>query len=213
MKDRIDEIVSAIPVSDVFADVGCDHGYVSKEMLRRRKCRFAVASDISGKCLEKARKLLSREIEQNRAACIVSDGLKEIPSADTVLIAGMGGEEIVSILKGAEKLPENLVLQPMKNCDKTRRFALSAGYRTVKDYVFYSDGKYYNLIVLKKGEDSLSEEEIEFGRTNLENPSEDFKKMLIEKAEKLTAYAERSPEGKKKELLKKAERLYKYAER
>lgn len=212
MKDRIEEIVNAIPVSDVFADVGCDHGYVSKEMLKRGKCRFAVASDVSEKCLGKAKKLLFREIEEGRATCILSDGFDDLPKVDTALIAGMGGEEIVSILKRAKCLPENLVLQPMKNCDKTRAFAVSIGYRIEKDYVFESDGKFYNLIVLEKGEDELTAEEIEFGRTNIKNPTEDFKKMLLKEAEKLTVYAENSPEDKKKELLKKANRLNKYAE-
>lgn len=212
MKDRIGEIVNAIPVSEVFADVGCDHGYVAKEMLRRGKCRFAVASDISPKCLEKAKRLLKKEIDYGRATCVVSDGFDGLYNVDTALIAGMGGEEIISILKGAEELPENLVLQPMKNCDKVRKFAVSAGYRIISDYVFESDDKFYNLMVLKKGEDLLTEEEAEFGRTNLISPSEDFRKMLIKEAEKLTAYAENSPEEKKKKLLKKAERLLKYAE-
>lgn len=212
MKDRIDEIVNAIPVSEIFADVGCDHGYVAKEMLRRGKCRFAVASDISAKCLEKAKKLLSEEISGGRATCVVSDGFEGINGVDTALIAGMGGEEIISILKSAKELPENLVLQPMKNCDRVRKYAVSAGYKIEKDYVFGSDGKFYSLIVLKKGEDFLTDEETEFGRTNLISPSEDFVKMLTTEAEKLTAYAENSPEDKKKELLKKAERLLNYAE-
>ena len=212
MKDRIGEIVNAIPVSEIFADVGCDHGYVAKEMLKRGKCRFAVASDISAKCLDKAKRLLSEEIKDGKAICVVSDGFEGINGVDTALIAGMGGEEIISILKKAEELPENLVLQPMKNCDRVRKFAVSVGYRIEKDYVFASDGKFYDLIVLKRGEDFLTDEETEFGRTNLISPSEDFVKMLTVEAGKLIAYAERSPEDKKKVLLKKAERLLKYAE-
>ena len=210
MKDRIKELVNAVPKTDVFGDVGCDHGFVAAEMLKENKCNFAVASDVSEKCLLKAKKLLKNYEKAGRATCVLSDGFNNLPHLDTALIAGLGGEEMISILKKAKELPENLVLQPMKNADKVRVFAVGAGYKILKDYVFLSGGKFYNLISLKKGEDSLTEEEIEFGRTNINEPSEDFKKMIGAEIKKLYAFAENSPREKKKEFIDKAERLKKY---
>ena len=167
MTTRLEEIFSVLPTCGAFADVGCDHGYIAKAMLDRGKCEFAVISDISKKCLEKAENLLSDYIRQGKALSVVSDGLKGVREVDLCLIAGMGGEEIVSIINSAPFLPKRLVLQPMKNCDKVRVCVVKAGYKVVKDYCFTDGKKYYDLMVLERGKDSLTEEEIEFGRTNL----------------------------------------------
>ena len=212
MTERISRIVSEIPETKVFGDIGCDHGYAAYEMLKRGKCEYAVLSDVSAKCLKKAEDLLFDYVKEKKAVAIVSDGFDLLPHLDTALIAGMGGEEIISILKNAKELPENLILQPMKNVEKVRVFVVENGYRVEKDYVFYCGNKYYNLLTLKKGEDRLSEEEIEFGRTNLKEKSADFKKMIGEEIKKLLFFSENSPEKVAQELKSKAERLKKYVE-
>lgn len=215
MTDRLKKIYQKIPRCETFADIGCDHGYIAKAMLMGSKCKNVIVSDVSEKCLAKAQTLLSRFIENGVARSVVSDGFDKVGRCDCALIAGMGGEEICSILDRARKtasLPENLVLQPMKNCDKVRKCALSNGYFFVSDAVFYSAGKYYNLIVLKKGDDFLSDEEIEFGRDNVKNPSPDFKKMIKEEYLKLSKFLENESisQSVREELLQKTEKLEKY---
>lgn len=188
--NRIERLVSAIPCCDVFADVGCDHGYVAEELLKSGKCKTAYLSDISEKCLEKAKRLLSDYISSGKAIAVVSDGFEKIPRCDCALIAGMGGEEIIKILSAAEKkgvLPDTLVLQPMKNFDRVRDCCVNGGYKITKDYVFYVKDKYYFLIVAARGEDSLSAEEREFGRTNLSELPPDFIRYVREEKEKLSA--------------------------
>ena len=101
MNKRFEEIFSSIPTCSVFADIGCDHGYISKAMLERGKAKKVLASDISEKCLEKARDLLKAEIVLGKAECIVSNGFDNLSGCDCALIAGMGGEEIILILKNA----------------------------------------------------------------------------------------------------------------
>ena len=111
-----------------FADVGCDHGYCTQYMLERNLCRTAVISDISAGSLHKAETLLAPYIAEGRVRSVCCAGLSDIPrDTDEVLIAGMGGEEIVSILEEGF-LPPVLVLQPMKNAPKLRRFLLERGY-------------------------------------------------------------------------------------
>ena len=168
MTERLYKIYSEIPNCKVFADIGCDHGYLAKAMLQGGKCNSVILSDISAKCLEKARDLMRDDIAEGRAQAIVSNGFEKLPKVDCALIAGMGGEEIISILLKAKNLPEKLVLQPMKNTDKVRKKVVELGYKIVKDYTFLVGKIFYDLIVLEKGQDSLSEEEIKFGRTNLE---------------------------------------------
>ena len=207
MKNRIDEIFSIIPKSEIFADIGCDHGYIAKKMLDSGKCKKAVVSDISEKCLNKASELLKNEIETKKVEAIVSDGFEALPIVDTALIAGMGGEEIIKILlnaKNAKKLPETLILQPMKNAEKVRKAIVDLQYKIEKDYLFYVKDKYYILILVKRGQDSLTEDEIEFGRTNINELSQDFLRYIKEEIAKFSGF------GNGKEVIEKIARLKKY---
>lgn len=188
MNARLEQIFNAIPSCDTFADIGCDHGYMAAAMLKSGKCKRAIISDVSAKCLKKAQELLKEYIDNGVVVSVVSDGFDNLPESDLALIAGMGGEEIVSIISKAKALPENLVLQPMKNVDKVRVEARKAGYRIIKDYVFFTAGVFYDLIVLKKGEDTLSKEEIEFGRTNLKEKGQAFIERNKLKIDKLKTY-------------------------
>ncbi len=212
MTERLEIILAEIPSGTVFADIGCDHGYIAKAMLCSGKCEKVIIADISAKCLAKAEKLLENEIADGRAESVVSNGFQKIMGADVALIAGMGGEEISSIITSARELPENLVVQPMKNADKVRVKAVELGYKIVKDRVFKSAGKYYDLIVLKKGKDMLTEEEIEFGRDNLTADNPAFKERIGESVLKMQNYLKADILSKETrlEITARLEKLKKY---
>lgn len=174
MTKRIATICEVLPRAEVFADVGCDHGYCAQYMLENNLCGRAYISDVSAESLKKAEKLLEPYIAAGRCIPVCADGLEGIPEAcNSVLIAGMGGEEIVHILEKFP-LPETFVLQPMKNSEKVRSFLLSRGAKIEKDFTF-QDGKFYDLIVGNAcGGDRYSDFEIMFGRDNLKMPSREF---------------------------------------
>ena len=201
---RLTEIFNAIPCCETFADIGCDHGYITKKMLESGKCKKAIFSDISAKCLQKANELLANYVKQNVAFGVVANGFNKIEYCDCALIAGMGGEEIIEVLKNASFRPNTLVLQPMKNSEKVRKTLLELGYKTLKDYTFNEGKRFYDLIICKQGEDSLTEEEIEFGRTNLkEKPLAFINKinLKINQYKKIIAEEKLTEENKEKMLL------------
>ncbi len=212
MTDRLNTIFELLPSAKVFADVGCDHGYIAKAMLKSGKAESVIISDISAKCLSKAEELLCEEIALGVAQSVVSNGFEKIGKCDLALIAGMGGEEICSILLNANILPDNLVLQPMKNCDKVRTLAVKLGYKIEKDLVFKAGGKFYDIILLVRGKDDLTKEEIEFGRTNLQELPVAFIEMLKFRLEKLKQYSEKKDlsENARLDMLKQMEKLKKY---
>lgn len=216
MTDRLNKIFTVLKKCSVFADIGCDHGYIAKAMLDSGKCDKVIISDISEKCLSKARDLLGDYAAQNRVDSVVSDGFEKISACDQALIAGMGGEEIMAIIESAKlqnKLPEKLVLQPMKNCDKVRLCAVNAGYKIESDKIFKSGGKFYNLIVLSFGKDALTEEEIAFGRDNVRDLPEDFKEMIAIEINKLNI-AKQNPalsQNAREQIDEKLKKFIKYA--
>ncbi|MBQ7348394.1 MAG: SAM-dependent methyltransferase [Clostridia bacterium] len=211
MTDRLNKIYSEIPECEVFADIGCDHGYIAKAMLDNGKCRRVIVSDISEKCLDKALTLLSDYISLNLAIGVVSNGFEKLPACDVALIAGMGGREIISIMKHAKSLPDTLILQPMKNISDVRRFVVESGYKIRLDKMFKSQEKFYELLVISKGADRLTDDEIEFGRTNLSEANADFIEFIRKNIEKLSSYAENPVMGEeqRREMKEKIERLRK----
>jgi hypothetical protein len=99
MTERLEIIYGHLDNCTRFADIGCDHGYITKAMLDGKKCHYAVASDVSNKCLDKAKALLKDYEKDKKAECLLSDGFDNLPNFfDEALISGMGGEEIVSTL-------------------------------------------------------------------------------------------------------------------
>ena len=148
--DRIDKLCAYLEPCESFADIGCDHGYCTLYMLKNGLCKTAVISDISEKCLDKARKLLSAYIKEGRVQAVCCNGLSEIDkNTEQVLIAGMGGEEIINILKNSF-IPKSFVLQPMKNVRLLREYLIGCGAEISVDEYFENGGKFYSVIKGKK---------------------------------------------------------------
>ena len=174
--NRFETLFNLIGSGEVFADVGCDHGYISEMVIKNGKYKKVILSDISSKSLEKSVNLLSKY--GDRVKFVVSDGFEsydEIPNE--AIIAGMGGEEIIKILSG-KILPDSLVLAPQKNTYKVRRFLLDNGYKILKDFTFYSQNKFYDAIKAVKGEDFYTPDELIFGRDNVKEKPEGFIKKV-----------------------------------
>ena len=187
---RIPAICSRLEKCGVFADVGCDHGYCAQYMLQNGLCDFAVVSDISLKSLNKAATLLSDYAEAGRVRAVCCDGLRGVGNADLVLIAGMGGEEIVRIFDRSY-VPRSFVLQPMKNAPLVRRYLIARGCAIEEDDLF-RDGRFYFIIKGRAsgGTPAYSEAELAFGRDSLKNPL--LKDYLAEEIAKTSLYLGRA---------------------
>ena len=209
---RLAAVCGELEKCDTFADVGCDHGYCTLYMLEKGLCRTAQISDISAKSLKKAQALLSAYIAEGRVCPVVCDGLAGIDrGTEQVLIAGMGGEEIVKILSDGF-LPPKLVLQPMKKAEKVRAFLLGRGYALLHDHTFYAEKKFYDLIKAVKGgkQEEYNKDMLSFGRENIISPTEDFAKMLERDISRCREWRESAAEGRAEidARLKKLEGLY-----
>ncbi len=203
---RLNKIVYALPLCEVLADVGCDHGYVGIEALKRNICREVIFVDISAASLQKARLNCNGDLK-TRAKFVCRNGLGDI-RCDAAVIAGMGGLEIMSVLNGAEVLPKTLVLQPMRN-QKDLRIYIAERYEIVADEKFF-DGKFYDLIVAKKNGcgERLTEEQAVFGKSNLANPSKDFLLFLQNEIDKYNTILQRCNDAEVSEKLQDVRRVY-----
>lgn len=213
---RIDTLCALLKPVDTFADVGCDHGYCTEYMLENGLCKRAIFSDISKGSLQKAETLLAKFVADGVATPVLGDGFFGVPSeVDEVLIAGMGGSEMLAILTDKKYgfIPKRFVLQPMHDAEKLRRYLVENGADIQRDFTFF-DGKYYDVIVGeyiigKKKECAYTDAEFEFGKDNLRERGEAFlsriQKLLNDTEKYLTR--ENLQEESRAQLQKRKERL------
>ena len=170
---RLSEILLHTKGSKTLVDVGCDHGYLGYEAIINGYVDYVIATDVSSMSLDKARRLFGENGLLDSVDFRCGDGLSVIKpgEADTVVIAGMGGLEIVKILTNAGYKYPKLILSPQSDVDTVRRRLVLDGYRLLHDYII-QDGKFYWIIVAEIGSDTLSEDEYIFGRDNLKGREE-----------------------------------------
>ncbi len=208
MTKRLQELFNLIDPCSVFADIGCDHGYITQAVLNGRLAKKVYATDVSLQSLNKAKELFGED--NDNVSFFHTDGFDNLPNdIDTALIAGMGGEEICAILKKANVLPKTLILQPMKNSEKLRRLVIDLGYFIKNDYMFFDGDKFYEVIKCVNNGiiDHYSENDYVFGRDNLIAKSKDFRLYLTRRMETLSGVLDNLSEEKKEEMISEIKKL------
>lgn len=212
---RIDTLCGLLTPARSFADVGCDHGYCSEYVLQNGLCDNVIFSDISKGSLQKAQRLLARYVLDGKAKPVLGGGFYGVPKdTEEVLIAGMGGSEIVGILSDKKYgfIPERFVVQPMHDAEKLRKYLLDNGGYIQRDYTFF-DKKYYDVIVGVKAKNGTAQTytalELEFGKENLATRPSAFLERTQRQYEQVCKYLlrENLQEESKRELEERKHRL------
>lgn len=153
---KLTEVVSQIlensENSVVVADIGADHGYLSESLSRLEKIDKILAVEISEKCLNKVKKL-KEDFNLEKVEPILGDGLENIQSVDISVIAGIGGYEIINILKNQNSIDNGnkcniFVLQPSDNFVELKDWVNQNNIFILRDFVFESAKRFYPVIVI-----------------------------------------------------------------
>lgn len=164
---RIRAILSCLSAGDRVADIGCGHGKTAVSAVRITKNRV-YAVDRSEACLKRTEILAESEGVSGSVIVRKGDGLTPVEDtdADTAVIAGMGGDEIVRILSAPHREYRKLVLVPHSHGERVRRFLLDAGLRVTRDEIVEYAGKFYPVIVAEgKGGSVYDDFELLYGKS------------------------------------------------
>ncbi len=160
---RLNALTDVCPVCDTIADVGTDHGKAALMLILKKKCRHVIATDISAESLIKAEALFKKRGLDKSGTFIAGDGLQPLmntPKVDAVLISGMGGETIASIL--LRDLPEirvpELILSPHTEAFLVRRALYECGYHIESERVIESKRRFYLIIQALIGTEPMPDE-------------------------------------------------------
>lgn len=158
-------------------DVGCDHAQLCALLVTEYGVEHAFASDIRPGPLENARRTIAELGLESKITPVLSDGLDAFGpgDGDTVIIAGMGGEEMTFILSRAPWAGDNggqVILQPMTNIPKLRQWLTENGYDVKKERVIKEGRKVYTAMNIQKGADESGARECAylFGKALLRDP-------------------------------------------
>ncbi|MBQ7793347.1 MAG: SAM-dependent methyltransferase [Clostridia bacterium] len=155
---RLNMIISRINAA-VVADVGTDHAYIPVQLIKNNRAERVIATDMNKGPLSAARHNTEENGVSDKVELRLGDGLSPlgVGECDVIVIAGMGGELISTILSEGDKVAksaEMLLLQPMNSQELLRGFLIKNGYEIIDEDIEVEGFKVYNLIIARKG-DSL----------------------------------------------------------
>lgn len=202
------------------ADVGTDHAYLPIYLCLAGRIRGGVASDINRGPIERARRnIVKYGLCATLSTCHTPglEGIEKFSPTD-ILILGMGGELIASILADAPWIRNkdiSLCLQPMTHAEALRKYLFENGFEVTDERIVREGEKLYQIILAsytKKEIEPYSEEELLLGRLNIKNASPLLSSLASEHLRKIRVRIEGLGRAGRDtgELLKLAEALQKY---
>ena len=155
LSPRMEAIAAFIPEGSRVADVGTDHGYIPVWLAQTGRAAAIAATDINAGPLARARQSARESGVEAQIRFAQCSGL-DFPGSsdyDTVVIAGMGGELIASILEAAPWTRQGtlLILQPNSKIDVLSRWLDAHGYRIENVRLVKDSGKLYQVLTAAGG--------------------------------------------------------------
>lgn len=169
LSNRLKTIYDLIDANDIVADIGTDHGNLIKSLLDDKKVTFCQGVENKIGPYNIANENLKTFISNNNTILSLSDGLDALDErVNTVVIAGMGGQLIASIInKNIDKCHRlnKLILQPNSKIYELRLFLSNNGFEIIDEKIVEDCSKIYEIIVAKFNSENkkLSTKELIFG--------------------------------------------------
>lgn len=136
------------------ADIGTDHAYLPVHLILSGKITGAIAADINKGPLESGIETINRFGVTDKVSARLSNGLEKIQpdECDDIVIAGMGGELICSIIENAQWLKNSdkrLILQPMTRPEALRSYLYLNGFEIDHEQAVESDRRIYTVMLVR----------------------------------------------------------------
>jgi len=179
LSKRLKIIHDMVPNS-VVADIGSDHGKLMIALVQSGKVKKGFAVENKEGPFERLHSNLIRYHVNDMITPLFSDGIKDITrDVSTIVIAGMGGQTIVNILKAhPEKLisVQTIIIDAHTAVPFARREICQMGFAIADEKIVKEDDIFYEVIKFIKAEKAIiSDEDLEFGPILRQEKSATFK--------------------------------------
>lgn len=149
---RLMVIARMLAGSTVVVDVGSDHGKLACVLIQEYGMERVIATDISWHSIEKIKLQAAKNGVSDRLEARQGNGLEPIGGQEAgcgIVLAGLGGEVIASILRAQEqkaRAARLLVLQPMSDAGHLRQYLTENGFVITDDQLVKDAGRIYQVI-------------------------------------------------------------------
>lgn len=209
LSKRLLQIASFVDQDALIADVGSDHAELPIFLLQEKRIRWA--QTIENK--QGPYQIMEAAIEQSgflsQCELSLSDGLNELsPRVDTVVLAGMGGNLVLSIIekqKSKLKNVKTLIIDAHTDRSKVRANLPSLGFRIIDEAFLIDEGIAYEIIkaVADENAQPYTALEIAYGPVNLKKRPLAWLEELRTRKKRLEALLQKNVSEKQKERWKK----------
>lgn len=161
LSERLEKVVSYVPAGSRIADIGSDHAYLPCYAVQKGQVEFAIAGEVVEGPFQSATKQVKSLDLAKEIAVRKGDGLAVIEpedAIDTIVIAGMGGALIRSILEAdSAKLAgvKRLVLQPNIAAHQLREWGEVNQWGLTAETILREDNKTYEILVLEPSDNKV----------------------------------------------------------
>lgn len=164
---RLQSIYNMVP-HGVAADVGSDHGKLIISLFENGVISKGYAiENKKGPFLRLCKAIKAAGVE-NGITPMLSDGITDLPSdCDVVIIAGMGGMNVIKILKAHPlklKNVKTIIVDAHNAVPELRKEVCKMGFVIAEENIIEEDGIFYEIIKFNSGNSAyLDEPDLEFG--------------------------------------------------
>lgn len=181
LSKRLEVVASFVNDNSKIIDIGCDHGLLSIYLVNKYKNIKVIASDVNENALSSAITNIKKEKLENRIETRLGSGLDVVKAdeIDTIVIAGMGANTIVSILKySTSKLSNvnNIIIQSNTDLYFLRKNITSLGYYIEDEILVEDKNIIYTVIKFTKGKKRYNYEKLYLGPILITKDDDLFKK-------------------------------------
>lgn len=160
MDRRLQALADFVQEGSVAADIGTDHGHLALALVQQGRAERVIASDKNRGPYEAACRSIQEAGLEQSVEVRLGDGLQVLQpgEADTICIAGMGGQLICEILSASPEVlleARQLILQPMNAAKELRGWLYGHGWNIEDESLAEADGRPYEIISAVHGQAAL----------------------------------------------------------
>lgn len=210
---RLKTIFDMVP-SSVVADIGADHGKLIISLFEQGVITHGYAVENKIGPYERLKKALEDHCCDTFIIPMFSNGISELPEdVSTVIIAGMGGNLIIDILKAHEEKLGNvktIIIDAHSCVPKIRKEICDMGFIIADEKIIKEDGIFYEIIkFIRSGKALYGENDFEFGPILRTEKCATFKEKYKQRIDEIDAIisSEGVPSNRLNDLINEKNRI------
>ena len=155
LSKRLQTVADMIPSSAIYADIGCDHGYLPIYLVSTNKAGRAIATDLRKGPLDRAREHVREYGLEDQIELRLSDGADALSvkdAIDTITVTGMGGRLLLRIIERGDtvfRAARDIFVSPQSDIPLVRKKLSEDGYTIIDETMIEDAGKYYVILHLR----------------------------------------------------------------